>query len=415
MNTRTLTSTPPPHVPPHLVRDLDLWVDLAAAGKDAFARAANYHQQLPPIFWAKSLGYLEGCWVPRRAEDLRRVLQDPETFSSDGVLAFSALMGESWRLIPIEIDPPLHTQFRVLLNPLFSPKKVAQMDADIRRHASDLISGFAAAGRCDFNAEFANRFPTLTFLRLMGWPVNEAPKFALWTRTLVKSSDPILAGAACREIATYFRLRIAERRSNPSDDFTNHVLSYEVDGRKLTDEEVLGICVLVFLAGLDTVTSALAFQFLHLARHPDHQAQLRENPELIPAAVEELLRAYSIVNMRRLVTRDVCIGEAPMRKGDYVMISPELANLDPEEFDRPTEVDFKRVEKGNMTFSSGPHRCLGSHLARRELVIAMQEWIARVPPFHVIDDHLIELRAAAVFGLDNLTLEWAGAVPDLPA
>jgi cytochrome P450 len=163
------------------------------------------------------------------------------------------------------------------------------------------------------------------------------------------------------------------------------------------------------------VTSALAFQFLHLARHPEQQAQLRENPELIPAAVEELLRAYSIVNMRRLVTRDVRVGEAQMRKGDYVMISPELANLDPEEFDRPTEVDFKRVEKGNMTFSSGPHRCLGSHLARRELVVAMQEWMSRVPPFHVVDEDQIELRAAAVFGLDNVTFGWTAAAADLAA
>jgi cytochrome P450 len=397
----------PAHVPPELLRDIDPWQVIAAAAPNAHARAAAFHDEFPPVFWAERLGFLGGCWVPRRAEDLRRILQDPETFTSQGLTGFSALIGEAWPLIPLEIDPPAHGTYRMLLNPLFTPKKVAELDTDMRTLAADLIAATAAAGRCEFNEAFAVHFPVLIFLKLMGWPIEEAPKFVAWTRTLVKCSDIALVAGVCGEITGYLRQRITERRARPADDFTSYVLGCEIEGRKLTEDEVLGTCFLVFIAGLDTVTSALGFQFLHLARNAAQQAQLRENPELIPAAVEELLRAYSIVNMRRMVTRDVEVGGAPMRKGDYVLISTELGNLDPAEFDASTKVDFARADNRHMAFSYGPHRCLGSHLARRELAIALTEWLAGVPPFHLSDEAAIQMRASGVFGLENLWLAWA--------
>ena len=397
---------PPAHVPADLVRNMDPWVELAKAGSHAHARAAAFHQDFPPIFWATSLGYFGGCWVPRRDADLRRILQDPETFSSEGLTGFSQMIGETWKLIPLEVDPPRHGLYRVLLNPLFTPKKVAELDAAMRTLAGELISAVADRGQCDFNEDFAARFPILIFLKLMGWPLDEAPKFVGWTRTLVKSSDITEVAGVCAEIAGYLRGRIAERRLAPSDDFTSYVIASEIEGRKLTEDEVLGMCFLIFIGGLDTVTSALGFQFLHLARHPEHQAQLRANPEMIPAAVEELLRAYSTVNMRRMVTRDVQIGDVLMRKGDHVLISTELADLDPEEYANPTEVDFRRADNRHMAFSFGPHRCVGSHLARRELTIAIQAWLARTPPFRLLDEDKIEMRASGVFGLDGLHLQW---------
>ncbi|HEY2659732.1 MAG TPA: cytochrome P450 [Caulobacteraceae bacterium] len=405
MDDLTLASKPD-HVSLDLVRDLDPWVEIMAAGADGHARAARFHTEYPPIFWATRLGYFGGCWVPRRAEDLRRILQDPETFTSQGLTGFSQLIGEAWPLIPLEVDPPQHSLYRILLNPLFTPKKVAELGAEMQALASDLILAVVDKGGCDFNAAFATRFPVLIFLKLMGWPLDEAPKFVAWTRTLVKSSDMALVAGVCGEIAGYLRGRIAERRLNPTDDFTSYVLGCEIEGRKLTEDEVLGVCFLIFIGGLDTVTSALGFQFHHLARHPEHQAQLREKPELILAAVEELLRAYSIVNMRRMVTKDVRVGDVLMRKGDHVLISTELADLDPEEFTDPTQVDFERQDNRHMAFSYGPHRCLGSHLARRELAIALQEWLTRVPPFRLRDEQRIEMRASGVFSLENLELQW---------
>jgi cytochrome P450 len=151
----------------------------------------------------------------------------------------------------------------------------------------------------------------------------------------------------------------------------------------------------------------LGFQFLHLARNPKQQAKLRANPELIPQAVEELLRFYSIVNPIRTATKDVQIGEAQIRKGECVLLSLELANFDSTEFQNPTSVDFNRgASRRHFSFSAGPHHCIGSHLARRELIIAIQEWLARVPRFEATDMDKIEIRASGVFGLENLHFKW---------
>lgn len=404
--TDTSTFTAPPHAPAGLVRDLDPWLVLMEAGRDAHRRAARFHEEFPPIFYATRLGYMGGCWVPQKAEDLRRILQDPETFSSAGLTGFSQMIGETWPLIPLEIDPPAHSAYRILLNPLFTPKRVGQLDAEMRALADQLILRVLDVGQCDFDEDFASQFPILIFLKLMGWPLEEAPTFVEWTRTLVKGRDLGEVAQACREIATYLRGRIAERTANPSDDFTSFVVTAEIDGRRLTEDEVMGICFLIFIGGLDTVTSTLAFQFAHLASHPEHQARLRADPDLIPTAVEELLRAYSVVNMRRQVTRDVEVAGVQMRKGDFVLISTELANLDPQEFPHATEVDFDRPDNRHMAFSYGAHRCIGSHLARRELAISMQEWLRLAPPFRLLDEDGIVMRASGVFGLDGVKLQW---------
>jgi cytochrome P450 len=398
----------PVHVPPHLVRDFDLWEEISAAGQDAYARAAALHQQTPPIFYVTRLGYFPGAWIPRRAEDLRRILQDTESFSNNGSTPFPQMLGEAWRLIPLDIDPPDHAKYRALLNPLFSPKRVDALEQGIREQASALIASFAAKGHCDFNAEFAEQFPTLIFLRVMGWDTSEVSRFVGWTQTIVKGMDMQAVVGAVMQVRDYLRARIAERRAQPGDDFTSTLLRNQVDGRALTDDEVFGICFLLFLAGLDTVTSSLGFHFMHLARHPEQQAELRAHPERIPQAVEELLRAYSIVNMRRTVTRDITIGEATMKRGDFMIISTELGNLDPEQFSDPTKVDFNRTDTNvpHMAFAYGVHRCLGSHLARRELRIAIELWLKAVPPFRMAPGHPVRVRAAGVFGVEDLHLEW---------
>ncbi|WP_313405837.1 cytochrome P450 [Stutzerimonas kunmingensis] len=398
----------PPHILAHLIRDFDLWAELTAQGENAYAWAAALHQNTPPIFWIPSLGFLPGAWIPRRSEDLRRILQDPETFSSAGLTPYAMLLGESWRLAPLEVDPPDHAKYRALLNPLFTPKKVDALEQDIRELATQLIEAVAQKGRCDFNEDFAKPFPTLIFLKLTGWPLEDRPLFQHWTQTLIKSFDMQVVTDNARTITDWIRTHIAERRENPGDDFTSYLLASQIDGRPLTDDEMLGINFLIFIGGLDTVTSSIGLFFRHLARNPEQQAQLRANPELIPDAVEELLRSYSIVNMRRTVTRDVQIGEATMKKGDIVMISTELANLDPEVFDEADKVDFQR-STGNaphMAFSYGVHRCVGSHLARRELRIALELWLKLIPPFRIAEGTQPRFNAYGVFGMEDLHLQW---------
>ncbi|HDZ56393.1 MAG TPA: cytochrome P450 [Pseudomonas xinjiangensis] len=408
MNTDSVTNAIPSNVPAHLVQDFDLWAALTAQGENAYAWAAKLHESMPPIFWVPSLGFLPGTWIPRRSEDLRRILQDPETFSSAGLTPYPMLLGESWRLAPLEVDPPDHAKYRALLNPLFTPKKVNALEEDIRQLATQLIDDIAHKGRCDFNEDFAKPFPTLIFLKLMGWPLEDRPLFQHWTQTLIKSSDPQVVTENAREITGWIRARIAECRANPGDDFTSYLLASQIDGRPLTDDEMLGINFLIFIGGLDTVTSTIGLFFRHLARNPEQQAQLRADPSLISDAVEEMLRSYSIVNMRRTVTRDVQIGEATMKKGDIVLISTELANLDPEVFDQPEKVDFLRSagHAPHMAFSYGVHRCVGSHLARRELRIALELWLTKVPPFRIATGTTPRFNAFGIFGMEELHLEW---------
>ncbi|WP_193073409.1 cytochrome P450 [Pseudomonas sp. FME51] len=408
MNTDSVTNAIPSNVPAHLVQDFDLWAALTAQGENAYAWAAKLHESMPPIFWVPSLGFLPGTWIPRRSEDLRRILQDPETFSSAGLTPYPMLLGESWRLAPLEVDPPDHAKYRALLDPLFTPKKVNALEEDIRQLAGQLIDDIAQTGRCDFNEDFAKPFPTLIFLKLMGWPLEDRPLFQHWTQTLIKSSEPQVVTENAREITGWIRARIAECGANPGDDFTSYLLASQIDGRPLTDDEMLGINFLIFIGGLDTVTSTIGLFFRHLARNPAQQAQLRADPSLISDAVEEMLRSYSIVNMRRTVTRDVQIGEATMKKGDIVLISTELANLDPEVFDQPEKVDFLRSagHAPHMAFSYGVHRCVGSHLARRELRIALELWLTKVPPFRIATGTTPRFNAFGIFGMEELHLEW---------
>lgn len=400
----------PDHVPAHLVHKGDLWGELAAAGIDAFAHAAALHHNTPPIFYVPSMGYMPGAWVPRRQDDLRQILQDTQTFSSQGLTPFAQMLGENWKVIPLEIDPPDHAKYRNLLNPLFSPRRIDELEPSIRAQAASLIDGFVSQGRCDFNNDFADWFPTLVFLRLMGWPEDQAPQFVRWTHTIIKSMDMAAVVGAVTEVRNYLRERIAQCRHQLGQDIISHLMRSEVEGRPLTDDEIFGMSFLLFIGGLDTVASSLGFHFLHLARHPEQQAELRANPELIPQAVEELLRSYSIVNGRRTVTREVTIGDVTMQPGDFVLISSELGSLDPEKFKCPAHVDFHRSDAHvpHQAFSFGPHRCVGSHLARRELRIALELWLQKVPPFQLAADP-VRFRAAGVFGLDGMHLEWTPA------
>jgi len=204
-----------------------------------------------------------------------------------------------------------------------------------------------------------------------------------WEYGLLHSHDMPQILTAAQATVAYLRELIARRKREPADDLTTFCINAQIDGRPVADDEIVGMCFLLFLAGLDTVAAALGLSFRHLALHPEHQAQLRARPELIPDAVEELLRRYSMITSSRLVTEDMEFAGAPMRQGDRVIFSTPLANLDAGEFDQPLAVDFERTPNRHVAFLYGPHRCLGSHLARRELIIAMQEFLQRTPPFRL--------------------------------
>lgn len=399
-----MDSTPavPAHVPPSLIQESDFHSDPRYAS-DPFG-VVEGQTTGQRIFFSPTHYMLPGCWVITRAEDARHVLQHPELFSSADQVSFSALIGETWSLIPVELDPPHHMKFRSLLNPLFSPKEVARLDAGVRGAANVLIDGFADAREVEFVSAFAQPFPVSVFLQLLGLPLEEMPQFLAWEFGLLKSFKLEQRKAAARGIIDYLRERINERRGGDGTDLITWAANAQVEGRALTDDEILGICFLLYIAGLDTVASSLGFHFHYLATHPELQAQLRADRSLIPNAVEEFLRLYSIVISHRRVAQDTELAGAQLKKGDWVSIPTFNASRDPAEFERPNEFILDRPNNRHVAFSYGPHRCLGSHLARREFVVAMNEIFDRLPPFTLKEGAPFRTVGGAVFGVEEMHL-----------
>ena len=405
----TFTTTIPDHVPSHLVRDYNLYT---APGLTP-TPFGNPHEAIsclhagPPIFY--TLGNTrngEGTWMIVRAEDQRRVLQDAVTFSSNRRI-FSSALGEDWPVIPLETDPPDHVKYRSMLNPLLSPRRVADMEPMVRARAVELIEAIKARGTsCDVMTDFAFPFAVSIFLQFLGMSTERLTEFVGWANNLFHGK-PEQRTAAAKTVIEFLREKAAERRIEPGDDFMTFVVNAEIDGRKLNDDEVRGISVLLFSAGLDTVAAAIGLDLYHLTRVPDDQKLLRENPSKILLASEEMLRAYATITPIRVATRDVELGGVFIKKGDQVACPSMVANRDPCEFADPDRIDFDREDNRHTAFAYGPHRCIGSHLARREIVIGLEEWLARIPEFRIKDGTAPISYGGFVFGVENLILDWS--------
>jgi cytochrome P450 len=398
----------PDHVPHDLVTPFDLFGD-PAMRECPFAVMHKVHEDSPRIFWSalgRRGGGQLGNWVLTRAEDMRYVLNNPDLFSSKGVAGFSALVGESWDMIPLELDPPEHTMFRKVLNPILYPRVVSQMTPGVIARAVELIDTVKDQGGCEFMQTFGRPFPVSIFMQLLGLPAEQTDTFLDWEARLLHGADIETRVQAAKAIRDYLKELAAERRANPVDDLTSFVVQAEVQGRKFTDDEVMGTLYLLFVGGLDTVASSLGFYFHFLATHPEKQRELREAPEKIERAVEELLRRFSVVNTNRKVTRDIELHGVQMKAGDWIAVPYSLGSLDPEEFSCPMEVDFDRSGSRHFGFAYGPHFCIGSHLARRELAVALREWLVRIPEFRVKPGSKVEKHGGGVFGIEHLELEW---------
>jgi cytochrome P450 len=344
-----------------------------------------------------------------RYEDLAWALRHPEIFSS---APEAASIGQEQPLIPLQVDPPDHAKYRRLLDPEFSPKKMAALDPEARALVNRLIDGFVDRGGCDFHEEFATPLPSAIFLALMGLPQSDLPAFLRWRDDTVRPDTTDLDEAqkirdrAGHEITEYFATSLAERRANPDDSLIHRIAVAEVEGRPLTREEQLGICHLLLLGGLDTVTATLDCMILHLARAPERRRAIVEDPSVVNAVVEELLRFETPVTMVvRVLKQDCEVGGVQLHAGDHATLLIGAGNVDPAEFDRPESVDFAREANRHLAFGGGPHRCLGSHLARLELRVALEELHRRIPDYRIPDDADVRL-SSAIRQAVSLPLVW---------
>ncbi|GLS32018.1 Cytochrome P450 [Mesorhizobium albiziae] len=403
------TNPVPDHVPPEMVRDFSLFTSPGmppTPNGDPHAAVACVHAGLAIFYSPYNTRDGLGTWVVTRAKDQRRVLQDAETFSSHRSI-FASALGENWPMIPLELDPPAHGVFRSLLNPLLSPRRAMALEPTVRKRAIALIDRIAASGTsCDVMKDFAFPFTVNIFLRFLGLSDDRLDIFVGWGHDLLHGDDvkrPVVA----RTVLAFIDELAAMRRKEPVDDFMTFIVQAEVEGRPLTDEEVRGIGVLLFVAGLDTVAAAIGFDLAYLARNLKDQELLRSEPNRIVIAAEELLRAYPTVQMIRVATKDIDFEGAPIRKGDYVSCATMIANRDPAEFECPNTIDLAREDNRHAAFGYGPHRCLGSHLARREIVIGLEEWLARIPAFRIKEGTAPITYGGHVFGIENLILDWS--------
>lgn len=398
----------PAHVPPELVGGFNLMDDPSMMPQPlgdphtAIARLLDG----PPIFYSLNMTRNgEGAWIVVRAEDQRRVLQDGVTFSSNRNI-FSSALGETWPLIPLEIDPPEHGKWRSLLNPLLSPRRVVNLEPIVRQRAIELIEGIKAKGNsCEAMHDFAFPFAVSIFLQFLGIGHERLHEFVGWANDLLHGT-PAQRTAAAKIVVAFLDDLQALRRREPADDFMTFVTQAEIDGRRMTPEEVKAMSVLLFVAGLDTVAAAIGFDLLYLAQHRAEQEMLRAEPGRILLAAEEMLRAFPTVTPIRRATRDVEVAGALIKAGDLIACPSMTANRDPAEFANPEKIDFAREDNRHVAFAYGPHRCLGSHLARREVVIGLEEWLARIPTFRFKEGHLPTVYGGFVFGVEDLMLAW---------
>jgi cytochrome P450 len=391
----------PAHVPAELVKS---FAPPMFSGGCPFDAVSKLHGEAP-IFW-NPINQFGGAWTPTRAEDIRFILGRPDLFTNKGEAGFSKLLGEEWDLVPLELDPPEHTVYRSFLNTLLSPSVVNGLTPGITARAIELIEVVREAGECEFMGAFGRPFPVGIFMQLMGLPAQLTDRFLSWEFDLLHDPDFGKKMVAAREIRDYLLELAAERRERPTGDLTSSVVAARVDGMPFSDDKVKGMLFLLFVGGLDTVASSLGFFFRYLAEHPAQQDRLRHNSALIDQAVEELLRRFSVVTVNRQCKTDLEIRGVQMKAGDWITLHTSLGSLDPQEFSSPREVNFERKNVRHFGLSYGPHFCAGSHLARRELRIALREWLARIPPWRIKNADSVVARAGGVLGVEHMVLAW---------
>ncbi|WP_420639585.1 cytochrome P450 [Candidatus Poriferisocius sp.] len=350
-----------------------------------------------------------GSLTVSRHEDVVAALRTPEVFSSDPA---AVDIGTVRPLVPLQVDPPHHSKHRKALDPLFAPRQIAAYEPRVRELVRELIDQVADDGHCNFHQAIAEPLPSTVFLELLGLPVSRVDEFLALKDGIIRPPARSMAerrekvAATGQKIYAVLEEVVEARMAERQDDFFSTILDVEVAGEPLSRDDVVDIGYLFFLAGLDTVSASLECMIAFLAQNPDHRRRLVDDPAVIPHAIEELLRHESpVAAVARITAADTEISGCPIAAGTRITALVGSANTDERVWDNPHLVDFDRESNKHIAFGAGVHRCLGSHLARMELRVALEEWHARVPDYRLADG--IELRySQGVRQVDNLELVW---------
>ena len=357
--------------------------DFHGAALDTIFDDYEVMQRDCPVSWSDRYG---GFWTITSYADVCAAEHDWDTFSVSPSMILPSF-GTDRPLIPLDIDPPALTRFRQILLPFFTPQRMDTLLPRTREIAGQLLDDLAYGEVVDASP-YARLLPAMVFGEYCGFPMADAAQFDQWVDDIVfaRTDDESIARSAAADVYDYFRSLIALRRSEPGSDVISALLEADHAGGPLDDDEMLDICYLLFVAGLETTAGAIRVALWHLAQHPDELALLAADPSLIPAATEEFLRALSPVQaMARTLRLDTRIGDVDMRAGERVVLAFGAANRDPDVFECPYEVRIDRSPNAHVAFGIGAHRCLGSNLARREVNVALEEFIRRFPRFELAE------------------------------
>lgn len=400
--TPTTHSPVPAHVPVELVRDVDLYAPPGMDGSvtsDIHAVWKAVQDSHPPIFWTPRHG---GHWILTRYKDMEQMLMKHQVFSSAECFIPRDTLPY---MLPVQLDPPEHGKFRKLLMPAFTPTVLGRATERARRAAIDIIEEVRPKGGCEFVRDFAGTMPIIAFLTLINLPEEDQPYLRNLAIYMSSPTHPKSAEAWV-EISDYVRRQITLRRAEPRQDLITSLIHARVNDRPLTNDEIFSLCLVVVGGGLDTVASMTAFAACFLAQHPKHRRELAANPELLGDAVDEIARRFGTSNLGRIVREDTVLGDAEMRAGDMIVGMFPLAGLDETVNPEPMQVDFARQRRRHLAFGTGPHTCIGNHLARRELRIFLEEWFARIPDFHVTPGTTPKMTTGLVNSMEELHLSW---------
>ncbi|WP_238475367.1 cytochrome P450 [Sphingomonas cavernae] len=396
-----------------LVYDFDIHADPELLA-DPHARILDMLQSAPPVFWTPRNG---GGWVILSHAANYEASRDTETFSSEFVppeqmkALLASLPPGAPHIplpVPITLDPPEHTKYRQPLQKVFSPKTIAGLRDSIRALAGELIDAVKADGHCEFMSAIAEPLPVQVFLKMLGLPLDRLPEYRTIVKEHMEAIDSDRAGSMRRlqRIAAAMRDVVLDRKENPQDDIISMLWKIEIDGQPTTLADMENYGVLLFIAGLDTVMNGMGLAVRGLAMDPELQRKLRADPKLIAEASEEMLRRYTFTVPMRIVRKEVELAGAKMMPGETVKLFLPAADLDAKEFPQPDKYDLDRENNVHIAFGVGPHRCLGSHLARVEIQVLYEEVLARLPEFRLDPENPPVFHGGHVMGIESMNLVW---------
>lgn len=392
----------PDHVPEHLVYDFDQFVLPDSASTPHWTVAKTLAEEAPPIFYTPRNG---GHWIVTRAADALEMFRTPELFSNDPKFDYGREAAPT-RHLPLQYDPPEHADGRRIFAPLFSPGAVLKLEESMRGLAAELIDGVLSSGRCDFVSDIAEKFPVTIFLWLADHGLEDRAALVEMAGRSLRSPDRSVAMAGMRDLGNYLEKVLQEKRVEPGSDVLSRIVAADFMGRKLTDHEQLGAAVFMFLAGLDTVAAMMSWVMAYLATRPEDYAKLVESPTMIKGAVEELCRVSGVAVPGRSCTQDHVYNGIQFKEGERIIFLLPISGVNDPSVENPAKVDFDRELSPHLIFGSGVHRCLGSHLARLEIRVFLEEWVKRITSFGIEDGQLIKAKGGAVWLPERLPLSW---------